>query len=206
MRRRILTFMLGICMVLQLIPAVMPSAVAAGSSQFDSILNMGQPSEFDPNGTENPYGYAVDQPFLMNEMSELGIYGINSNGNYHSFLWYDGWDGGSDSIPSAFGQSGVNNSFDQYAYYEEGFKELSFVEAVAFDPNGTGRKDHIAYIGFDTGSNKIVLHVQDAEDGTTYANYEFPGTAEWMKHSNPQNWRAGNHFAITAGDYDGDGK
>ena len=142
----------------------------------------------------------------MNEMAELGIYGINSNGNYHSFLWYDGWDGESDSIPNGFGQNAVNGSFDHYGYYDEGFKELSFVETVAFDPNGTGRKDHIAYIGFDTGSNKIVLHVQDAEDGTTYANYEFPGTAEWMKRSNPQNWRAGNHFAITAGDYDGDGK
>ena len=101
-KKRLLALAMSFAMVVPLLPAAAPIAAAADSSQFDSILNMGQPSEFDPDGTENPYGYAVDQPFLMNEMSELGIYGINSNGNYHSFLWYDGWDGESDSIPSAF--------------------------------------------------------------------------------------------------------
>ena len=205
-KKRLLALFMSFVMAASLLPAAAPTAAAAGSSQFDSILNMGQPSEFDPSGTENPYGYAVDQPFLMNEMSELGIYGINSNGNYHSFLWYDGWDGESDSIPSAFGKDGVNGSFSQYEYYNNGFRALSFVEAVAFDPTGSGRKDHIAYIGFDTGSNKIVLHVQDADTGNMYANYEFPGSAGWIKSSNPENWRAGNYFAITAGDYDGDGK
>ena len=206
LKTRLLAWAMSFVMVISWLPAVGPAAAAADSSQFDSILNMGQPSEFDPGSTENPYGYAVDQPFLMNEMAELGIYGINNNGNYSSFLWYDGWGGENDTIPNGFGQSAVNGSFDQYAYYDDGFKKLSFVEAVAFDPNGTGRKDHIAYIGFDSGSEKIVLHVQDAETGAIYADYEFPGTAEWMKRSNPQNWRAGNHFAITAGDYDGDGK
>ncbi|OUN13486.1 InlB B-repeat-containing protein [Flavonifractor sp. An9] len=206
MKKRILAAFVSLCLLVSLMPGMTLPAAAAGSSQFDSILNMGQPSEFDPNSTENPYGYAVDQPFLMNEMSELGIYGINSNGNYHSFLWYDGWDGESDSIPSAFGKDGVNGSFSQYEYYNDGFRALSFVEAVAFDPTGSGRKDHIAYIGFDTGSNKIVLHVQDAENGAKYANYEFPGNAGWIKNNNPENWRAGNYFDLTAGDFDGDGK
>lgn len=205
-RKRSLALLLAVCMVLSMLPSVALTASAAGSSQFDSILNMGQPSEYDPNSTENPYGYAVDQPFLMNEMSELGIYAVNNNGNYTSFVWYDGWDGESDSIPSAFGRDGVNGSFDEYGYYDSGFRELSFVEAVAFDPSGSGRKDHIAYIGFDTGSNEIVLHVQDADTGIMFADYEFPGSASWIKSSNPENWRAGNYFAITAGDYDGDGK
>ena len=164
-RKRSLALLLAVCMVLSMLPSVALTASAAGSSQFDSILNMGQPSEYDPSSTENPYGYAVDQPFLMNEMSELGIYAVNNNGNYTSFVWYDGWDGESDSIPSAFGQDGVNGSFDEYEYYNSGFRKLSFVETVAFDPSGSGRKDHIAYIGFDTGSNKIVLHVQDADTG-----------------------------------------
>ena len=76
-KKRLLALFMSFVMAASLLPAAAPTAAAAGSSQFDSILNMGQPSEFDPDGTENPYGYAVDQPFLMNEMSELGIYGIN---------------------------------------------------------------------------------------------------------------------------------
>lgn len=205
MKKRILAAFVSLCLLVSLMPGMTLPAAAAGSSQFDGILNMGQPSEFDPDSTENPYGYGVDQPFLMNEMSELGIYGIDNNGNYSSFLWYDGWDGEGDSIPNDFGKDGLNGSFDNYGYYEN-MRKMSFVEAVAFDPTGTGRKDHIAYIGFNTSANKIVLHVQDAETGTAYAKYEFPGNASWIKNSNPENWRAGNYFAITAGDYDGDGK
>lgn len=41
MRRCILTFILCICMFFQLMSAVALPAAAAGSSQFDSILNMG---------------------------------------------------------------------------------------------------------------------------------------------------------------------
>ena len=210
MKKRLTALLLSLCMTFSLLQGVAPPAAAAKASQFDSILNMGQPSEFDPASTENPYGYAVDQPFLMNEMSELGIYGINKNGEYNSFMWYDGWDGESDSIPQNFGKDAVNGSFSSYDYYayknDGNMKKMSFVEAVAFDPNGTGRKDHIAYIGFDSGNNKIVLYAHDAKDGKTYAEYAFPGNASWIKNSNPQNWTAGNYFAITAGDYDGDGR
>lgn len=212
-KKRLLALAMSFAMVVPLLPAAAPIAAAAGSSQFDSILNMGQPSEFDPDGTENPYGYAVDQPFLMNEMSELGIYGINSNGNYRSFLWYDGWDGENDSIPSGFGEGGVNGSFANYDSYQNIHGDppfapyaLSFVEAVAFDPTGSGRKDHIAYIGFEPNDERIILYVQDAVTGENWQACWFPTEASWIKNSNPQNWRAGNYFAITAGDYDGDGK
>lgn len=80
------------------------------------------------------------------------------------------------------------------------------MEAVAFDPTGSGRKDHIAYIGFEPNDEKIVVCVQDADTGENWQGYWFPIKATWIKKSNPENWRAGNYFAITAGDYDGDGK
>ena len=50
----------------------------------------------------------------------------------------------------------------------------------------------LACTHFDTGREKITLHVQDTEGDTTCAGHEFQGTAEWMKCSNPQNWRVGN--------------
>lgn len=208
-KKRLLALAMSFAMVVPLLPVAVPPAAAA--SQFDSILNMGQPSEFDPDGTENPYGYAVDQPFLMNEMSELAIYAIYSNGNQGSFVWYDDWDGASDTIPSDFGTGGVNNSFDNAEAYgnkgDASMKELAFVEMVAFDPNGTGRKDHIAYIGYEHDPNKVVIGVQDAKDKSKFTTYSLPGSADWLeKDNNPRNWRGGNYFAITAGDYDGDGK
>lgn len=212
LRKRILALATSLVMAFSLLPAVPLTAVAATSSatssQFDSILNMDQqqPSEFDPTSTENPYGYAVDQPFLMNEMSELGVYGITGNGNNKSFWWYDGWKGESANLFGSFGadSSGSFNSAGSYS----NMKALSFVESVAFDPNGTGRKDHIAYIGLDTTEKRIVLYVQNAEDGTGQIAHYFPVSASWFQknNNNPQNWRAGNYFAITAGDYDGDGK
>lgn len=210
-RKRICALTLAVCMILPVLPGTVLPAAAADSSQFDSILNMGQPSEFDPDGTENPYGYAVDQPFLMNEMSELAIYGIYSNGNQGSFVWYDDWDGEHDTIPGGFGTGGVNGSFaNAEAYGNKGdasMKELAFVEMVAFDPNGTGRRDHIAYIGYEHDPNKVVVCVQDAKDKSRFTTYSLPGSADWLeKDNNPRNWRGGNYFAITAGDYDGDGR
>ena len=205
-RKRLTAGLMTVVMLLSLLPVTAIGAEAAESSEFDSILNMGQPSEFDPKGTENPYGYGVDQPFLMNEMSELGIYGINDNGNYNSFLWYDDWDGEKDTIPNNFGTSQVNGSFDNYAQYPE-MKKLAFVEMIAFDPTGSGRKDHIAYIGYQHEDDTFYLVVQDAADSSKYEEYALPGTASWLeKDGNPRNWRGGNYVAITAGDYDGDGK
>ena len=205
-RKRLTAGLMTVVMLLSLLPVTAIGAEAAESSEFDSILNMGQPSEFDPDGTENPYGYGVDQPFLMNEMSELGIYGINNNGNYNSFLWYDDWDGENDTIPNNFGKDGVNGSFSEHGYYQN-MKKLAFVEMIAFDPTGSGRKDHIAYIGYQHEDDTFYLVVQDAADSSKYEEYPLPGTASWLeKDGNPRNWRGGNYVAITAGDYDGDGK
>ena len=206
-RKRLTAGLMTVVMLLSLLPVTAIGAEAAESSEFDSILNMGQPSEFDPDGTENPYGYGVDQPFLMNEMSELGIYGINDNGNYNSFLWYDDWDGENDTIPNNFGQDAVNGSFSKYGYYQN-MKKLAFVEMIAFDPTGSGRKDHIAYVGYDYEKDKMIVHAQDTKDGSKYGEFELGGTATWLETDphNPRNWRGGNYVAITAGDYDGDGK
>ena len=206
-RKRLTAGLMTVVMLLSLLPVTAIGAEAAESSEFDSILNMGQPSEFDPKGTENPYGYGVDQPFLMNEMSELGIYGINSNGNYNSFLWYDDWDGENDTIPNNFGKDAVNGSFSKYGYYQN-MKKLAFVEMIAFDPTGSGRKDHIAYIGYQHEDDKMYVVVQDAADVSKKAEYALPGSASWLENDsgNPRNWRGGNYVAITAGDYDGDGK
>lgn len=178
-RKRLTAGLMTVVMLLSLLPVTAIGAEAAESSEFDSILNMGQPSEFDPKGTENPYGYGVDQPFLMNEMSELGIYGINSNGNYNSFLWYDDWDGENDTIPNNFGKDAVNGSFSKYGYYQN-MKKLAFVEMIAFDPTGSGRKDHIAYIGYQHEDDKMYVVVQDAADVSKKAEYALPGSASWL--------------------------
>lgn len=96
-----------------------------------------------------------------------------------------------------FGEGGVNGSFANYGSYQNIHGEpplatyaLSFVEAVAFDPTGSGRKDHIAYIGFEPNDERIILYVQDADTGESWQGYWFPTDASWIKKSNPENWRA----------------
>ena len=85
MKKRLIVSVLCICMIVTMLPAVSLTAKAEGS-QFDNIFNLHEtvPTGFDHNSTENPFGYAVGQPFLLSESNELMMYitsDINEGGN-----------------------------------------------------------------------------------------------------------------------------
>ena len=109
----------------------------SGTNLMD--LERVQPSGF--SSTTNPYGYDVGMPFLMVEQNEL-MY-LNVWGNQVRQASY--FDMGTESSLPTFARkkSGANGTFfvDTYA----------LMEAVAFDPTGSGRKDHVAFVGI---SNK----------------------------------------------------
>ncbi len=206
---------LALAVVLSALLALPPTALGAapaladeGAGRFDSILEMDKvkPAGFDENSTENPYGQLLNQPFLLNAESELMVYRNKDNGNTVDLGWYDtrvdsglnlgvdGKDANGFESTGIYGSSAVNV-----------LKELYHVESVAFDPTGSGRKDHVAYIGHDaSGEDDIVIVVVDTTQDNESATYRFEDNAGWL--SGVEAWTGGNYIAITAGDYDGSGR
>ena len=94
-----------------------------------------QPSGY--STTTNPYGYDVGMPFLMVEQNEL-MY-LNVWGNQVRQASYFNM-GESSSLPTfARSKGGANGSFYASTY--------GLMEAVSFDPTGSGRRDHVAFVG-----------------------------------------------------------
>ena len=208
MRKRIVSAALSATLALSSLPfAAVPALAADGGNQFDTILDMDsvKPAGFDENSEENPYGQPKDQPFLLNTESELMVYRNKDNGNDVDLGWYD------TRVDSALylEVNGNTNGFKSAGLYGSSapnvLKELYHVESVAFDPTGSGRKDHVAYIGHDAnGEDDIVIVVVDTTQYNESATYRFEDNAGWL--SGIEAWTGGNYIAITAGDYDGSGR
>ena len=225
--KRPLALILTLCMAIGLLPSTMPIAqAAAGNSQFDSIINMEKktPAGFDLADTTNPYGYGVDVPFLLSEQNELMLYStydVEYGDDKRTWTtWYDNFKPGdinSDNISAGTMELTVNSEYKSDRNAKGGFdytnsfadtKGYSYVKAVAFDPKGTGRKDHVAYVGYSPGTRQVVTWVLD-----TVNNAQTPvtqlGAASWIgkdAEAGIGQYEATNFFAITAGDYKGDGK
>lgn len=206
MRKRLLAAFLSALLALSSLPlAAIPAMADEGDSRFDTILEMDsvKPAGFDENSDENPYGQPMNQPFLLNTESELMVYRNKENGHDVDLGWYD------TRVDSGLHLelNGNKNGFKSAGLYgssaEDELKKLYHVESVAFDPTGSGRKDHVAYIGHDAnGDDKITLVVVDTTQDDESATYRFTN-AGWM--SGVEAWTGGNYIAITAGDYNGSG-
>lgn len=184
----------------------MPDAKAA--SKFDKIMNPELPSDFDANNTTNPYNNGK-QKFLLSENNELTV--------------YKSWDVGNAVVPKNMWVSTFDNytpgesmnlmSGDNPADAESkgGWEKVSadtsanvtplnYLDAVAFDPNGTGRKDHIAYVGYYNGGDYLMVY--DTIKKTWTVTEDLPGTydAQGLNYLTARNF-----YSITAGDYNGDG-
>ena len=94
---------------------------------------------------------------------------------------------------------------------------LRFARGVAFDPTGSGRRDHVAIIGFsDDGTNSKGARL--ASFHLYIVNAETKKTVKHMTFSSGSDLRygdfiskltvvdSGNFVQITAGDYNGDGR
>ena len=158
-----------------------------------------QPSGY--TTTTNPYGYDIGEPFLMVEQNEL--------------MYLNAWDNkvrqasyfsmGSESALKTFARnkSGSSGTFSNPNY--------KLMQAVSFDPTGSGRRDHVAFVGVSGQDRKGYMWVIDTtkEKGSDCSglvaigdfSYMFDaGTFEVPTYSNR------SFLNIVAGDFDGDGK
>ncbi|HZK41925.1 MAG TPA: hypothetical protein VFD14_03015, partial [Clostridia bacterium] len=200
---------------------MMPAAEiqASKNSQFEDFTHMdAEPEGFDPQDPNNPYGYDVGQPFLLMEQNELLLYqtyDLDKGGRAWT-TYYEGFDKGrvTKSVASGNLDVAVNSWRDQGSFAGFGTfadtRAYGYVQAVAFDATGSGRRDHVAYVGYDYQAKKVVTWVQDAREHNRKTAVKVLGTAEWISNTQGENglgqYKAKNFFSITAGDYDGDGR
>lgn len=223
-KRRITSLALALIMALSLFPAVLMPArevEAAGNSQFDDFINMdAEPDGYDPTSTNNPYGYGIGQPFMIVEQSELLLYHSYDHNKDSGRSWttyYEGFNKGTVTNSVASGNLDValtswsdKGSFSGVGAFAD-TKTYCYVDAVAFDASGSGRRDHVAYVGYDNVNRNIVTWVQDTRQHNRQTSVKVLGYSDWIASANGNDgdgvgqYEATNFFTVTAGDYDGDG-
>ena len=188
-----------------LMAACFPLSIFAEDTTQDpdfSGTNLMNLENVQPSGyttTTNPYGYDVGMPFLMVEQNEL-MY-LNVWGNQVRQASY--FDMGTESSLPTFARkkSGANGTFfvDTYA----------LMEAVAFDPTGSGRKDHVAFVGISNKRGYLWVIDTRQEAGSDRSEPVDIGDFTYMYDGNSfkvPTYANRSFLNIVAGDFDGDGK
>ena len=113
-----------------------------------------QPSGY--TTTTNPYGYDIGEPFLMVEQNELMYLNAWDN-NVRQASYFSM---GSESALKTFAKnkSGSSGTFSNPNY--------KLMQAVSFDPTGSGRRDHVAFVGVSGQDKKGYMWVIDTTKGT----------------------------------------
>lgn len=190
---------------LMLLIAMMPLSVFAEKTggEPSDLLNLDEqePAGFDSNDTTNPYGYGLDEPFMMAPQNELLNY-ITYDGNVKTTISEDFRLDSTNSENITSSQMYGKKAFVKTSPLGE-TKRYSYVQGIAFDPTGKGRNDYVAYIGYDYDGGRVVVWVVNANTGKSSVAYH-AGYADWIKRAGIEQFYASNFFAITAGRYSSD--
>ena len=163
MKKRILSILLALCMVMCAISPVMsyadPGVSASGSSAYGALLT---PDTTPPVGwaedESNPYGTKKGQPFAITPWYEPIIYSYRNAERQaaqdHTKV-YDKLTLGKNIIESPSGTYSISS-----------VDNVAFAVGTAYDPLGTGRNDHAIFVGLcdmDNSKNtaKICYWVQN---------------------------------------------
>ena len=190
-----------------LMAACFPLSIFAEDTTQDpdfSGTNLMNLENVQPSGyttTTNPYGYDIGEPFLMVEQNEL--------------MYLNAWDNtvrqasyfsmGTESALNTFAKnkSGSSGTFSNPNY--------KLMQAVSFDPTGSGRRDHVAFVGVSGQDKKGYMWVIDTTKGTDsdlsqlveIGDFSYMFDASAFKVPTYSNR---SFLNIVAGDFDGDGK
>ena len=144
-------------------------------------------------------------PFLLSKQSELALL-VGDNGDAVMYRmdnldldqtafqndkrWINGV-----NVANSTNSSMPDNKLEIY-------DGLYYPQSIGLDRDGTGRNQFIATVGLM--NDWITLVIQDARTGSIWT--KLIEEAAWMGTGTDGDWLKDNYFAITAGDYDGDGK
>ena len=189
-----------------LMAACFPLSIFAEDTTQDpdfSGTNLMNLENVQPSGyttTTNPYGYDIGEPFLMVEQNEL--------------MYLNAWDNrvrqasyfsmGSESALKTFAtnKSGSSGTFSNPNY--------KLMQAVSFDPTGSGRRDHVAFVGVGQ-DKKGYMWVIDTTKGTGSDCSQQVEIGDFSYMFDKSDFEVPTYsnrsfFNIVAGDFDGDGK
>ena len=223
--QRIAATALSLAMVVSLLPFTVLAqndAPVEGKTElaqkFNELMDPGTPQNYDPN-MANPYGYDKGQKFLLSEQNELLFYYTfdtgnnagNKTGNRHT-AWYNRYAHGGSATLRDDNKGTVQGGFSEFGEYAT-TDAYSYVAATAFDPTGSGRRDHVAYVGYENVKDRgqgyyvwILNTRTGAQYGPTRISKAPTDACSWLDKSNVDLYAGSNFFGIVAGDFDGDGK
>ncbi|MCI7322311.1 MAG: Ig-like domain-containing protein [Lachnospiraceae bacterium] len=226
-RKRIVCLMLLFSMVLSLLGSFSWNVkdvyaetinTGTGNNKYDDIMSPELPKNYDANDKTNPYTND-NKKFLFAENNELTIYkswDVNKHDGNPWISTFDNYKNGSSmkiassSATTKAGWASVDSITANYAggASDDGImpdkstiQELNYQDCVAFDPSGSGRKDHVAYVGYKNNHNYIWVY--DTVNKKSSGLVALPNSYQ----ANNLNYiTSRNYFTITAGDYNDDGK
>ena len=217
MKKRIISLALSVLLLLSLIPLqaftweiqpYYPNADASygynsnvsGETILNDMLNQAAPGSFSDD-TLTPYGTQKGEAFTLLEKAEIFEYAADGS-ELRASTFYDDLTAG-----SSVGYSTASLVDDTK------LPALYFAKGVAFDATGSGRRDHVAIVGY----RKEAPYVTGASTWLYVINAETKEVVDYrMLHGGSKNLSAllanltvvdsNNLLQITAGDYNGDGK
>ena len=206
--KKIFSMILIMVLIMGTFPGNILKAHAEGESSnltetltANQLLNIdGQkPEAFDENDNTNPYGATEDNDgTLAIPWNELVVLTECYDENIHEQKWY--------TKDSDNAKDKALEGFESVSSTSVGYENLSYVQSVAFDKEGNGRKAVVAYIGVNPDTDKYVLWTVDTSDGNKVASTEVTYIDYATIFSKKEkeicdHFAAGSLFSITAGDF-----
>ncbi len=215
---RIISSAVCILLTLGMLPIHGYAEAAAVSTVLDEIMSINtEPDAFDLD--ISPYGTKRNEAFMLAPQNELLLLRSWNGAQSGTYTWHGNFRHGSDIYTDTNTSKGQMSLIDSTAANGGPFnnkgtysdrRALRFMQAVAFDPTGSGRDDHVAFIGFDHetynpygdhGYGNIQVYVLNANTGKvselTHAGYATQLYGKALEEAD-----AANFFGITAGHYD----
>ena len=198
MKKRALSWLLAVVMVVSLAPQTIPWAKAADptstpASQAKNAFGLTmEEKEAITEGAKlknNPYGTTAWIPLFQDH--ELVVAGV------HDDEFQTTYTGGAD------GKGSQMSSF-RWGHGSYNIGNARRLVNVAFDPYGTGRDEYIATLAFDDTADRLRLYVTNKDRNVVSAIDLCDGDAAFINKLKFYQTRA--MLCIEAGDFDGDGK
>ena len=184
MKKRALSWLLALCMLVSLAPQIIPKAEAAEKDAFGITLS--EDNSFHAGDLENnPYG--TDGWFPLITKAEL----VESRTKQ---------DRGREQYVYRYGDQNSSSRTQEASFNQR--KNYSMISTAAFDADSDGRKELIANLAYDRRNEKLYLYTTDS-NGQKGSEIQLE-RADFLKKV--WSYHATSHMAIAAGDFDGDGK
>lgn len=216
--KKCLAVIIAVLMVVSFTP--IKKAFAAENDKtytYESFKEKNKPSWYTSNKDSDPYGFGVGTPFTMLENDELFLLKQKNAGEASYTSIYDTLNSTESNTNTKITDSFKNSgSEEKKVSVPDIVLHMDYTHAVSFDPNGTGRHDHVAVIGFvlegtyngNTYNKSVVVIAMDATS-KTWSNPIEIGKMKWVNNGdNPVTdfCEAEPYLSIVAGDFDKDHK